>query len=114
MLVGAVSWPAFEGWFQGHRLRQGIDSVRTLWVKGRTAARWKKAGRTGFAWRATGYRLAPDGLEDWPDLAGGAFPPSSSGPGYTPGLVVEEALPQGVQFLAETAARWARAKVAPR
>jgi type II secretory pathway pseudopilin PulG len=111
LLVAAASWPSFEAWFQSQRLRQALDTVRTHWVKARTLA--MEEGRPyRFAWEAggTNYRLAPDDLEDWPDLAGTAGGPQISAANYGPGLVVEGVLPEGVQFLAPggEAGGWAR------
>jgi prepilin-type N-terminal cleavage/methylation domain-containing protein len=98
VLVAGMSWPYFEAWFQSYRLQEGVDIVRTHWIKGRTHA--MEEGRPyRFAWIENGgyYRLAPDDVEHWPDMPG----VSTSGAGYPVGLVVEGNLPEGVRFLPE-------------
>jgi type II secretory pathway pseudopilin PulG len=80
VVAAAASWPVLHGWIQSHRLRQGVDNVRTLCARGRAQA--LKEGRPyRFAWTvgANRYRVAPDGL---------------------PNVMAEETLPDGVQFLA--------------
>jgi hypothetical protein len=104
VIVAAVSWPYFDRWFQAHRLTQAVDTVRTQWVKARTLA--MEEGRAyRFAWQAGSgiYRLAPDDLEHWPELQGTLAAPRLWG-GNSPGLLVEDKLPEGVQFLASQGA----------
>jgi Tfp pilus assembly protein FimT len=94
-LVAGMSWPYFEAWFQAYRLQEGVDIVRTHWIKARTQA--MEEGRPyRFWWQAnTGqYRLAPDDVEHWPDMPG----VGTSGGGYPAGLLVENVLPEGVVF----------------
>jgi prepilin-type N-terminal cleavage/methylation domain-containing protein len=43
-LVAGISWPYFEGWFDDHRLRKGVDQVQECWVRAR--ARAMREGRT--------------------------------------------------------------------
>jgi prepilin-type N-terminal cleavage/methylation domain-containing protein len=99
-LVAAMSWPAFEGWFRSHRLRQGVEEVRAAWVKGRA-----RALREGLIYRfacaiaSNQYCLAPDGQAYGPGAAGAASAPQVSGLAASPGLRLEATLPKGVQFL---------------
>ncbi len=99
VLVAAASFPYFEGWFQAYRLTEGVDAVRTQWVKARTLA-MEESRAYRFAWQVGSgrYRLAPDDLENWPELAGTLAAPRLWG-GNTAGTVVDESLPEGVRFL---------------
>ncbi len=100
VLISTASWPSLKAWFQGHHLTQAVDLVRTQWVKARTLA--MEEGRAyRFAWQTGSglYRLAPDDLENWPELQGTLAAPRLWG-GNSPGLVIEETLPEGVQFAA--------------
>jgi hypothetical protein len=99
-LVAAVAIPSFQTWSQGYRLQQGVDVVRTLWVKARTAAMEEgRPYRFMYVLGSGEFRLAPDDFENWPELAGDVTGPNISGAGYPLGLVVQDALPPGVQFL---------------
>jgi type II secretory pathway pseudopilin PulG len=99
-LVAAVAVPSFQAWSQGYRLQQGVDIVRTHWVKARTAAMEEgRPYRFAYDLGSGQYRLAPDDFENWPDLAGAASGPNISGAGYPMGLTVQDVLPPGIQFL---------------
>jgi len=98
-LVAMASVPAFNGWFQSYKLGQAVDTLRTRWVKARTLAMDEGRGYR-FEWdpEGTTYRMAPDDLDHWPDLAGSPSGPAYSNSTDSPGLVVEESLPDGVHF----------------
>ena len=98
-LVAAVAIPSFQAWSQGYRLQQGVDTVRTLWVRARAAAMEEgRPYRFAYVLGTGNFRLAPDDYENWPELAGDVTGPTVSGAGYPPGLTVEGTLPVGVQF----------------
>jgi Tfp pilus assembly protein FimT len=101
VLVVALSAPAYQSWSRGQRLRQGVDNVWALWVKGR--ARALKEGRPYRFISMLGtnqYRLAPDSVAYWPDqTAAGSLPPAAAPGQGQGGLMVQSVLPAGVQFL---------------
>jgi prepilin-type N-terminal cleavage/methylation domain-containing protein len=99
VLIAGVSVPYFEGWFAGHRLNEGVDTLREHWIKARTLA--MEEGRPyRFAYLLNGqsYRLAPDDIEHWEELAGTSAGPQQSGVGFPPGMLVEAELPEAVYF----------------
>jgi hypothetical protein len=99
LLVAAVAWPSLEGWLQAHRLQQGVDLVREHWINGRTLAMNEgRPYRFGFVLNGNQFRLAPDDLENWPELAAMTAGPRNSSYGFGPGTVVEEVLVDGVIF----------------
>jgi prepilin-type N-terminal cleavage/methylation domain-containing protein len=104
VLVAAMSWPSFDAWFQGHRLGQAVDIIRTQLIRARTQA--MEEGRPYRFYYETGtgvFRIAPDEVENWPELAGAAFGPRTSSMGLAPGLMLEDSLPEGVQILSPLA-----------
>jgi hypothetical protein len=99
-LVAAVAVPSFRAWSEGYRLQQGVDHIRTHWVKARTMAMEEGRPYRFFYEIGTGhYKLAPDDFENWPELAGSINGPTTSAGGYPPGLFIEDILPQGVTFV---------------
>ncbi|MCS6976890.1 MAG: prepilin-type N-terminal cleavage/methylation domain-containing protein [Gemmatales bacterium] len=100
VLVAAVAIPSFQAWSYGYRLQQGVDTLRTLWIKARTAAMEEgRPYRFQYILGTGSYRLAPDDVENWPELAGDVTGPNVSGLGYPMGLQVQGELPIGVTFL---------------
>jgi prepilin-type N-terminal cleavage/methylation domain-containing protein len=99
-LIAFVSYPSFEAWFQSQKLGEGVDKVRTHWIKARTQA-MEEGQPYRFAWEPNSgvYRIAPDDLENWPDLSGAANGPHLGSTGIGAGAMVEASLPEGVHFL---------------
>ena len=99
-LIAFASYPAFDAWFQSQKLGEGVDKVRTIWIKARIQA-MEEGQPYRFAWELNSgrFKLAPDDLENWPDLAGAANGPHLSTTGTGLGLNLESALPNGVQFV---------------
>jgi prepilin-type N-terminal cleavage/methylation domain-containing protein len=100
-LVSFAAYPAFDAWFQSQKLGEGVDKVRTLWIKARVQA-MEEGQPYRFAWEMNSghFRLAPDDLENWPDLAGAANGPHLTTTGTGLGLQLDQVLPGGVQFRA--------------
>src|SRR5437870_771960 len=70
-VVAGMVAPAFEVWLKAQKLSESVEAFRMNLVKARTRAMTE--GRSyRVAWEANGssYRIAPDELEDWPDLQG--------------------------------------------
>lgn len=98
-IVAAMSWPAFDAWFQSQYLSEAADVVRTNWVKAR--ARAMDEGRPyRFAWRPNEqeFRIAPDEMDYWPDLVGSITGPQSNDAQSLPGIVIEKKLPSRITF----------------
>jgi hypothetical protein len=97
-LISFVSYPAFDAWFQAQRLYEGVDQVRTHWIKARTQA-MEEGQPYRFAYEAGGrhYRIAPDDMEHWPELTGAANGPTIGVSGIG-ALFLEEQLPENVHF----------------
>lgn len=99
-LIAFASYPAFDAWFKSQKLGEGVDKARTIWIKARVQA-MEEGQPYRFAWELNSgrFRLAPDDLENWPDLAGAANGPRLTTTGTGLGLMLEDSLPEGVQFL---------------
>lgn len=99
-VTAAITLPAFDGWMQGQKLSESVDSFRMNLVKARTRA--MEEGRTyRVAWQPSSgsYRIAPDELEDWPELSGSPAGPLFSDAAGLPGMSLVDALRDGVHFL---------------
>jgi hypothetical protein len=96
VIVAAASFPAFDSWFRGSRLREGVDLVRALWVKGRA-----KAMVEGQPYRflctigANQYSLAPGG---WEYQSGAAVAAQTAASGGGAGLRTQATLPRDIVF----------------
>ncbi len=100
-LVAFISYPAFDAWFQGQKLSEAVDQVRTLWIKARTNA-MEEGQPYRFAWEMNSgrFRAGPDVMENWPELAGAANGPHLASSDVGMGLMEEKELPEGVRFVA--------------
>lgn len=99
-VVAAMAVPAYLSWMQSQQLGESIDLLRTHLVQTRTRA--MEEGRTyRFAWEPTGnlFRIAPDELEDWPDLSGTPAGPLFSDAAGVAGFVMEGSLKGDVSFV---------------
>ena len=98
-VVAAMTVPVYIAWLESQNLGESVDMFRTNLVKTRTRA--MEEGRSyRVAWDvgAGTYRIAPDELDDWPDLAGSPAGPLFSDAAGLQGLVVVDALKDGIQF----------------
>ena len=99
LLLTVIAWPSLESWFQAHRLQQGVDMIREHWINGRTLAMNEgRPYRFGFVLNGNVFKLAPDDIENWPELAAMPAGPRNSGYGFGAGTVVEDELVNGVIF----------------
>lgn len=102
VVIGA-SWVALGGWLEEKSLVEGIEKLRTNLVKARALAMTEgRAYRSAWVPGSEQYRIAPDEVEFWPDLAGSSLGPMTSAAASVPGWVCEQALPDRVQFLEAT------------
>lgn len=111
-LVLGISWPSLRGYFEDSRLGEGVDQVHRAWVVGRTLA--LEEGRPyRFGWESNSnrFRVAPDGLEYWPDL-GGTRLESVSGSALDADAYPWLCLPDGVGFAGDGLASPASESVA--
>lgn len=100
VLVGTMSLPVFQTWMASYRIQEGMDQLRTQIVRGRTLAMNEgRLYRLGWQPGSSDFRIAPDTLEQWPELAGTVFGPRFSGMTEPPGTVIEAMLPAGIVFL---------------
>src|SRR5204862_6236705 len=82
------------------KLSESVEAFRMNLVKARTRAMTE--GRSyRVAWEANGssYRIAPDELEDWPDLQASPAGPLFSDAAGLPGMVLTDTLKEGVGFV---------------
>ena len=92
VMLAAITYPSLKSSYGYYKLHGGIDSVRAAWAMAR--ARAIEEGRPyRFSIEANGshFRVAPDRSDYW----GGSVPTDDR---QGKGLVLEEALPGGVQF----------------
>jgi prepilin-type N-terminal cleavage/methylation domain-containing protein len=87
-VVAALAYPSIEGMYGRYKVTAGVDAVRAAWAQGRSRAIAEaRPYRFAIMPGQAQFRLAPDQPEFWGGSAAGA-----------PGLVVEGALPKGVNF----------------
>jgi len=80
MIVAGVGVPATTGWLRLQRLQDAVDGLRTDWIKARTLAMDEgRAYRFHVLPNQTGYRIAPDESQFWPEHASGVNAPPSAG-----------------------------------
>jgi prepilin-type N-terminal cleavage/methylation domain-containing protein len=84
LVIAAISVPAFDSWFESHRLRQGVDMVHTHWVKCRTRAMNEGRPYRFVLLDPNHYRVEPFSF----DYVEGQ-----------PGYLVEQQLPEGIEFV---------------
>jgi prepilin-type N-terminal cleavage/methylation domain-containing protein len=99
-VVIGVSWFALGGWIDERSMIEGVEKFRTNLVKARALAMQEGRSYRG-TWQQGGqfYRIAPDEIERWPDLAGSPLGPTTSAAASLPGgWICEDNLPQRVQF----------------
>ncbi len=99
-IVGAMALPAFDSWMQSQQLSESVDQLRTHLLQARTRA-MEESRAYRFAWDENGssYRIAPDEIEDWPDLVASQAGPMLGNSMQTSGLVIEHTLGDKVKFL---------------
>ncbi len=99
-IVAAMAIPAFDSWLQSQQLSESVELLRTHLLQARTRA-MEESRTYRFAWDENGnrYRMAPDEVEDWPDLAGSMTGPMLGNSSGTSGLVLEQSLQEQVRFL---------------
>ena len=98
-VVAAMAAPAFDVWLKSQNLGESVEAFRMNLVKARTRAMVE--GRTyRVAWEVGGsaYRIAPDELEDWPDLAGSSAGPLYSDAAGLPGWTLVDYLKESIGF----------------
>jgi prepilin-type N-terminal cleavage/methylation domain-containing protein len=104
-LIAFLSYPSFQAWTQSQKMRDGVDNFRVDLVKARTKAmEQSRAYRCSWDVGSGGYRIAPDEVEFWPNLADAANGPTSSGTALEDApWIQEQTLPEGVTFLGASA-----------
>jgi prepilin-type N-terminal cleavage/methylation domain-containing protein len=94
VVVTALAVPSIQGMYADYRLLAGVDQVRAQW-----AAMRARAATEGIPYRfavmpnSGAFRVAPDRPEFW---AGGD--PPAPADGVDAPLVVQDALPKGIDF----------------
>ena len=97
VMLTAMAYPSIEAMYADARLTAAADQIRARWADARTKA--IEEGRPyRFAVQQDGrFRIAPDAADFWNGGGGDAANSDTNDPD-TPPLVVEEALPKGVNF----------------
>lgn len=98
VIVGGVATPMVGGWMRLQRLQEGVDALRTDWIKARTLAMDEGRPYRFQVQGPTGYRIAPNEAPYWPEHTSGVNAPPSGDPDEPGGWVYEQNLPEGIQF----------------
>jgi prepilin-type N-terminal cleavage/methylation domain-containing protein len=97
--VAALSYPTIESMHAHYRVQAAADMLRSAWSDARTRAMEEgQAYRFAVVYEKGNFRVAPDGAEFW----GSDVP---AGDSANPPLLLASALPKGVRFRKEGAAR---------
>jgi prepilin-type N-terminal cleavage/methylation domain-containing protein len=99
VIVFAMAAPLATGWLRMQRIQDTVEELRTNLIKTRTMA--MDEGRTyRFQIMAnnTGYRIAPNETAHWPDRSQSVNAPIYGDQSETGGWVLEQPLPEGLQF----------------
>jgi prepilin-type N-terminal cleavage/methylation domain-containing protein len=98
-IVGGLVAPMSISWFRSQRLGEGVDTLRTDWIKARTLAMDEgRPYRFQVLSDMTGYRLAPNEAQYWPEYASGVNAAPSGSDEEPGGWVYEQRLPEGIVF----------------
>jgi prepilin-type N-terminal cleavage/methylation domain-containing protein len=98
-VVAGMTVPAYFSWLQGQKLGESVDEFRTNLVRTRTRAMMEgRCYRLAWDVGAATYRIAPDELDDWPELAGSPAGPLFSDAAGLQGFVVVDSLRDGIVF----------------
>jgi len=98
-IMAAMVSPLATGWWRNQKLQETIDDLRTDWIKARTLAMDEgRPYRFQVLADNTGYRIAPNEMEHWPDQSNGVNAPPTGDPDETAGTLIEKTLPENLIF----------------
>ena len=99
VVVGGLAIPATASWLRLQRLGDGVEALRTDWIKARTLAMDEgRPYRFQVLPDMLSYRLAPNEAQYWPEYASGVNAAPSGSDDEPGGWVYEQHLPEGILF----------------
>jgi Tfp pilus assembly protein FimT len=92
MIIAALSYPSLRSMQGSYKLNASMDTMRSCWAKARARAIEEgRPYRVSIEPDGSSFRIAPDQADYW-----SGNPPADDPLGK--GLVIEDALPEGVRF----------------